>query len=192
MNANIDISNVVLSSERLTLRAFNQNDLMDFYQYASVDGVGQMAGWTPHKNLEESLDILNKFIEGKHTFALSYQGKTIGSLGIEKYNEEKYSDFSSLQAREIGYVLSKDYWGQGLMSEAVKIVTDYLFDIVDLDVIFVGHFVNNKRSERVIEKAGFQFLKNDIYQTAFGSIEQTKEYVKYNPKHTYLDYQRVK
>ena len=78
------------------------------------------------------------------------------------------------------------------MSEAVKIVTDYLFDIVDLDVIFVGHFVNNKRSERVIEKAGFQFLKNDIYQTAFGSIEQTKEYVKYNLKHTYLDYQRVK
>ena len=47
MNANIDISNVVLSSERLTLRAFNQNDLMDFYQYASVDGVGQMAGWSP-------------------------------------------------------------------------------------------------------------------------------------------------
>ena len=165
---------------------------MDFYQYASVDGVGQMAGWSPHKSLEESLDILNKFIEGKHTFALSYQGKTIGSLGIEKYKEEKYSDFSSLQAREIGYVLSKDYWGQGLMSEAVKIVTDYLFDIVDLDVIFVGHFVNNKRSQRVIEKAGFQFLKNDIYQTAFGSIEQTKEYVKYNPKHTYLDYQRVK
>lgn len=192
MNANIDISNVVLSSERLTLRAFNQNDLMDFYQYASVDGVGQMAGWSPHKSVEESLDILNKFIEGKNTFALSYQGKTIGSLGIEKYKEEKYSDFSSLQAREIGYVLSKDYWGQGLMSEAVKIVTDYLFDIVDLDVIFVGHFVNNKRSERVIEKACFQFLKNDIYQTAFGSIEQTKEYVKYNPKHTYLDYQRVK
>ena len=61
-----------------------------------------------------------------------------------------------------------------------------------LDVIFVGHFLNNKRSERVIEKAGFQFLKNDVYQTAFGSIEQTKEYVKYNPKHTYLDYQRVK
>ena len=115
-----------------------------------------------------------------------------GAEAIEKYKEEKYSDFSSLQAREIGYVLSKDYWGQGLMSEAVKIVTDYLFDIVDLDVIFVGHFVNNKRSERVIEKAGFQFLKNDIYQTAFGSIEQTKEYVKYNPKHTYLDYQRVK
>ena len=37
MNANIDISNVVLSSERLTLRAFNQNDLIDFYQYASVN-----------------------------------------------------------------------------------------------------------------------------------------------------------
>lgn len=45
MNAQIDIHNVILKTERLTLRPWQLSDLDDFYEYASVDGVGQMAGW---------------------------------------------------------------------------------------------------------------------------------------------------
>ena len=90
MNAPIDISTVTLKTERLILRPWRETDLQDLYDYASVDGVGQMAGWTPHKNQEESRQILEHFIEGKHVFALEYQGKVIGSLGIEEYNEEHY------------------------------------------------------------------------------------------------------
>ena len=82
MNVNIDISNVVLKTERLVLRPWRQSDLEDFYEYASVDGVGQMAGWPPHKSKEDSQMILDRFIEGKRTFALDYNGKVIGSLGI--------------------------------------------------------------------------------------------------------------
>ena len=47
MNKPIDISNVVISTPRLTLRPWRETDLADFYEYASVDGVGQMAGWPP-------------------------------------------------------------------------------------------------------------------------------------------------
>ena len=47
MNKSIDISNVILHTERLVLRPWKENDLNDFYEYACVDGVGQMAGWTP-------------------------------------------------------------------------------------------------------------------------------------------------
>ena len=41
MNANIDVSNVTLKTERLILRPWNIDDLNDFNEYASVDGVGQ-------------------------------------------------------------------------------------------------------------------------------------------------------
>ena len=54
MNMEIDITGVVLNTERLTLRPWRESDLDDFYEYASVDGVGQMAGWFPHRDLEES------------------------------------------------------------------------------------------------------------------------------------------
>ena len=54
MNAEIDVSHVTLKTERLILRPWQETDLDDLYAYASVDGVGQMAGWKPHENREES------------------------------------------------------------------------------------------------------------------------------------------
>ena len=52
MNKNIDISNVILKTQRMILRPWKDTDLNDFYEYAKVDGVGQLAGWTPHKILK--------------------------------------------------------------------------------------------------------------------------------------------
>lgn len=75
MNKQINISGVVLKTKRLTLRPWRLSDLQDFYEYASVDGVGQMAGWNPHQNIEESKKILEMFIRDKKTLALEYQGK---------------------------------------------------------------------------------------------------------------------
>ena len=171
MNANIDISNIVLKTKRLVLRPWRQEDLDDFFEYASVDGVGQMAGWTPHQNKEESQQILDSFIDHKKTFALEYDEKVIGSLGIEEYDEVKFPELSDLNCREIGYVLAKDYWGKGLMPEAVKEVIRYLFEDVKLDVILCGHFLNNKQSARVQEKCGFRHYAFGKYETRFGTVE---------------------
>lgn len=182
MNRKIDISAVTLKTARLTLRPWLESDLTDLNEYARVDGVGQMAGWTPHKSPEESRRILNSFIRGKKTFALEYAGKVIGSLGIEEYNEEHYPEFAACQGREIGYVLSKDYWGQGLMPEAVKAVTNWLFESEDLDFILVGHFAWNQQSARVIEKCGFSYIKTVKYETSYDTVEDSVESILYNPR----------
>ena len=171
MNAPIDISNTVLHTERLILRPWKQSDLDDFFAYASVEGVGQMAGWLPHKDKEESQRILDRFIRNKKTFALEYEGKVIGSLGIEEYDEEKYPEFSDKKCRSIGYVLSKEYWGNGLMPEAVHDASRYLFEDVGLDVIFCGHFLRNTQSLRVNEKCGFNHYNYDKFETSYGAIE---------------------
>lgn len=172
MNAAIDISGTVLHTERLTLRSWKESDLEDFYAYASVDGVGQMAGWMPHANRAESQRILARFIANKRTFALEYQGKVIGSLGIELYDEEAFPEFADKRCRSIGYVLSKDYWGRGLMPEAVKEVLRYLFEDVGLDVLFCGRFLSNRQSGRVQEKCGFRHYAYDRFETQLGTIEE--------------------
>lgn len=179
MNAHIDISAVCLKTDRLILRPWKKTDLLDFYHYASVDGVGQMAGWRPHRELAESQHILTQFIEGRKTFALEYQGKAIGSLGIEAYSEESYPELAHLSGRELGYVLSRDCWGQGLMPEAVHAVIHYLFETVKLDFILVGHFDWNRQSARVIEKCGFQPIKSRLYQTQYGTMETSEESILY-------------
>lgn len=186
MNKEIDISTVLLKTPRLIIRPWREENLDDFYAYASVDGVGQMAGWTPHKNKEESKRILNHFIAGKHTFALEYQEKVIGSIGIEEYSGENYPELAAKQGRELGYVLSKEYWGHGLMPEAVKAVIQYLFDKVELDFILAGHFDWNKQSARVAEKCGFQYIKTSKYETMYGTIENSVEGILYNPKRAHF------
>ena len=102
---------------------------------------------------------------------VEYEGKVIGSLGIEKYDEEEFPEFAEKSCREIGYVLSKEYWGRGLMPEAVKEVIRYLFEDVGLDVIFCGHFLRNIQSKRVQEKCGFEHYAFGKYETVMGTVE---------------------
>ena len=181
MNAPIDISAVVLQTERLTLRPWRETDLEDFYAYASVDGVGQMAGWTPHKDKAESQSILSRFIAGKHVFALEHRGRVIGSLGLEPtgHCEDLPEDW---RGREIGYVLAKDRWGQGLMPEAVRAVIAECFGAQDYDFLTCGHFLRNRQSRRVIEKCGFSYWKDILFRTRMGTEEPTPLYLLKNTK----------
>lgn len=174
MNTPIDISSVVLTTDRLTLRPFRQSDLDDFFEYASVDGVGQMAGWAPHASKENSKFILDRFIHEKKVFAIEYEGKVVGSLGIEMYNEEKHPEYADKKCREIGFVLAKHLWGKGLMPEAVNRVIAYLFDEVGLDAIFCGHFLWNTQSARVQQKCGFGFLSFGEFTTRMNTVEKER------------------
>ena len=182
MNAPIDVTNIRIETPRLILRPWRESDLQDFYEYARVDGVGQMAGWMPHESIEKSGEILRMFIDHKKTFALELKenGKVIGSLGIE--NSPDATEIPDLlQGREIGYVLSKDYWGRGMMPEAVKAVIQFCFETLHYDYLACAHFVRNGQSRRVIEKTGFQFLKEVKHETRYGTVEDTLLYVQYNP-----------
>ena len=175
MNATFKISGTIIETERIKLRPFEQSDLDDFYEYASVEGVGEMAGWKHHENKEKSQSILDLFITEDKTFAivLKENNKVIGSLGVEEYGmEQALSEFFDYQGREIGYVLSKDYWGKGLMPEAVKAVIDYLFNVQKLDFLTCGYYEFNNQSKKVQEKCGFKPYRKLVMETRLGTKEQ--------------------
>ena len=182
MNASIDVTNIRIETPRLILRLWEKSDTQDLFEYASVPGVGEMAGWSHHQSIEESASILDIFIEQKKTFAivLKENNKVIGSLGVENVKEEPEISHELL-GREIGYVLSKDYWGNGLMPEAVRAVMEYCFRELNYDYLTCAHFVQNDQSRRVIEKRGFRYLKDIKHETRYGTVEDTKLYICYNP-----------
>lgn len=181
MNIPIDISGVILQTERLILRPWWETDLEALYEYARVDGVGQMAGWLPHKDRKESRKILQLFIDERKTFAIELEDKVIGSVGIELYGEEDFPELEPLRGREIGYALSRDYWGRGIMPEAVQAVIGWLFDAMQLDFLVIGHFSWNRQSARVIEKCGFRYVKNTVSRPRTGTTEDTLLYILYRP-----------
>ncbi len=176
MNAIFNIKGKIIETNRLILRPFKQTDLSDLYEYASVDGVGEMAGWSHHKNKEESQKILNMFIDEDKVFAicLKENEKVIGSIGVEKYGmEEKLTEFDGYKGREIGYVLSRDYWGKGIATEATKAIIDFLFYECELDFLICGYYNFNFRSKRVQEKCGFKAYRKLTIKTSMNTEEQS-------------------
>lgn len=174
MNALFKINGKIIETKRLILRAFKQSDLNDFFEYASVEGVGERAGWKHHESVEESQQVLNEFISQDKTFALVLKenNKVIGSLGVEEYSlEDKLTEFFDYNGREIGYALSKDYRNKGLMTEAVKAVIEWLFKDCNLDFLLCGYYDFNIQSKRVQEKCGFKAYRKLLMDTKLGTKE---------------------
>ncbi len=143
-----------LETNRLILRSFKVTDLDDFYEYAKNPNVGPNAGWPPHASREDSRKILTSFIENGEVWAivLKENNKVIGSLGIHRDQLRTATD-----VRMLGYVLSEDYWGRGLMTEAARAAIRYTFETMDISLLTVHHYSHNQRSRRVIEKLGFHY-----------------------------------
>ena len=168
----IDISKTILKTNRLILRPFKEDDLNDLFNYAKQEGVGEMAGWPHHEHLKDSAFFLHHYIDDKDTFAIEINNTVVGSISIGdlQFTPKKEDRFK--RCVEVGYVLSKDLWGKGLMSEALSEVIKWLFKENDIDIIFSGHFKNNHRSYRVQLKCGFKHYLFQKYRTKRQTIEE--------------------
>ena len=84
-----------------------------------------------------------------HNFAIEVAGKAVGGIGLIPK-----SDIYSISA-EMGYWLGENYWGRGIISEAIPEVVHYGFEKLGLVKIFAQVFDFNVASMRVLQKAGF-------------------------------------
>ena len=146
-----------IETERMILRKWKLSDYKDMYEYAKSNLVGPSAGWGPHKNEEESKEIISTFIDEDEVLAIELKSerKVIGGIGL--HNRKPDDNNQNANQKEIGYVLNPKYWGQGYMPEAVDGLIKYGFSKEKLDLIWCGHFDDNLKSKRVVEKSGFEF-----------------------------------
>ena len=84
-------------------------------------------------------------------FAIIVDDMVIGSIGIFR------QDNIHRQTAELGYYIAEEYWGKGIMAEAVKQICEYVFGNSDIIRIYAEPFAYNIASCRVLEKAGFQY-----------------------------------
>jgi ribosomal-protein-alanine N-acetyltransferase len=194
MNAPVDLSKITFETERLLLRAPQEQDLEDFFCYASIPGVGEMAGWNHHRDRNESAKILAMMIKKKKTLALilKAENRMIGTIGLEMHKDKLGSKFEPLFGREIGYAMSKTYWGQGLMPEAVTRVIQHCFGSLKWDYLVCNYRGNNPQSARVAEKCGFKVYKDTILQDRNGMDHPGILTVLLNPERVKADLSEFK
>lgn len=102
--------------------------------------------------LQDSRDWLNVALtqDPETNFAIDIDGQLVGTIGLQ-LGEDVYR-----QSAEIGYWLAEEYWGRGVVSEAVRALSDWGFQTFGLLRIHAYVFENNAASVRVLEKAGFE------------------------------------
>ncbi len=177
MNIDINTDKITLKGERIKLRAFREDDLDDFYNYAKTPGLGEAAGWFHHKSKEESKEILDTFIKDKNILAIEKDGRVIGSIGIHKYDEEFFDNLTDKKAAELGFVLATDFQNQGIMTEALEILISYLFDEVGLEALVGGFYRGNFISKKIHEKLNYKYYSSHLTKTNMGTMEVTHEYI---------------
>lgn len=157
----INVCNTKIETSRVILRAFTINDLDDYFEFASQEEVGENAGWARHENIKQSRQKLKMLIKSKIVFAIEEKtlNKVVGSFTVSTKSIKGQGD----NGIEFGFVLSKDYWGQGIMSEVIKSVINHAFDNTTIEFIYIEHMNDNKRSQKLIEKAGFVYYQDSTY-----------------------------
>lgn len=138
-------------------------------EYANNPGIaGNMTDSFPHPYSEDKGKAFIQFAKTSETSkikAIFFKGELVGSIGLHLQH-----DISRKNA-ELGYWLAEPFWGQGIMTTAVKEMTEWGFKNMDIVRIFARPFGSNLASQKVLEKAGYQleakikdgFYKNGVF-----------------------------
>lgn len=84
-----------------------------------------------------------------HIFAIDIEGQAVGGIGIHP-QEDIYR-----KNAELGYWLAEPFWGQDIISRAIKQILKFAFETYDIDRVFARPFGTNIPSQRVLEKNEF-------------------------------------
>ncbi|SDE22720.1 ribosomal-protein-alanine N-acetyltransferase [Bhargavaea beijingensis] len=151
----MDTKLLELTTKRLYLRAANPSDAEDMLRYLSDPEVMKHTGMEPFETTEDVQDEIKwyhslvKEDSGiRWGITLKETGKMIGSCGFHNREPKHFR-------AEIGYELSREYWGKGIASEALQAVVRYGFSHLGLERIEALIEPGNTASLRLVEKNGF-------------------------------------
>ena len=150
-----------IETTRLILRPWLVSDANDLYALASDPDIGPIAGWPPHKSVDESAVVIETVLATPETYAvvLKETGELAGCAGFNA-GEAATMPLGDGEL-ELGYWMGKPYWGRGIATEAARAVVERGFADLGLKRIRSCHFDGNDRSRRVLDKLGFSHVRTE-------------------------------
>jgi ribosomal-protein-alanine N-acetyltransferase len=145
-----------IATPRLILRRMTLHDAPDIFEYSRDPEVARHVLWDAHRSVSDSKAyvrfMIRKYRMGEPaSWGIQHRedGKLIGTIGYMWHQPEHRS-------AEVGYSLSRAYWNQGLMTEALRAVIAYSFEDLMMNRLEAQHEVSNPASGAVMRKAGMR------------------------------------
>lgn len=160
-----------IKTERLIIREFevSEKDMNGIYEIFSDVTVNKYLPWYPLKNYQEAEEFYHKKILPKNNEKNSYYF----AICLKENNSPiGYVAVSGDEGHDFGYGLQKEYWGKGIISEAVEAVLSFL-STTDIGFVTATHDVNNIGSGKVMEKNGMTYHYSYVEQWQPKDIEVT-------------------
>lgn len=154
----------MLKTKRLTLRLWQETDAPALFAYARDPDIGLPAGWPPHTNVENSLEIIRTVFSAPETYAVCLEDDhPIGCVGLKLKGSTDMTDRED--ECELGYWLGKPFWGRGIIPEAAWELLRHAFEDLNMRAVWCGYYEGNEKSRRVQEKLGFvyRYTTDDLY-----------------------------
>lgn len=136
---------------KISLRPISVSDVDDFMVWGADERVSRFCIWDACTSKEQAEDFINnKAIPHPWFRVICLQGRAIGAISVSPF-----SGYESCRA-ELSYALAQEYWGKGIVTRAAEMVASTIFkEWPHLKRLQAVAYVNNTRSHRVLEKAGF-------------------------------------
>ncbi|MBR1779065.1 MAG: GNAT family N-acetyltransferase [Clostridia bacterium] len=153
-----DVGTQNIETKRILLRKFKVEDSPYMYNnWAKDPEVSRFLNWLPHRSIEETEELLTLW-ETEYQKAHCYRwcivhkelDEPIGSIDVVHI-------FEDACCCEVGYAMSRNFWGQGIMTEVFKEVIAYLFEKANFNRIQARFDVENVASGKVMQKAGLSY-----------------------------------
>jgi [ribosomal protein S5]-alanine N-acetyltransferase len=148
----------VLETRRLGLVELTLDDAEWYLAHFSRPEIVTGTGFPAPDSLDDARDELQRYVTGLFDrrdgirWGLAPRdapGTIAGTAGIYRWRDEPEP------AAEVGYDLAPEWWGRGLMAEALEAIADYVFGHLGLAYLEATVLVGNDRSCRTLERAGF-------------------------------------
>ncbi len=157
----------VIETERLKLRPFTISDVDDVLEYTNdSEWAEYQVNIPPVPHTREDVETLVAMFsdpsnwEALQIFAIELESKVIGEIYLNQRDEDRQNERA-----ELGFSLSRQHWGKGLMTEAAHAVINWAFQTYSFNRMFATCDPRNSRSIRVMEKLGMSregILRNHL------------------------------
>ncbi len=173
---------VMLETKRIILRKIESKDAPTLLRWGQDSVYHKSAGYQYLEDLAAAQRSVLQYQRRPYSYGIELKenNRLVGLVELYERGLDQYNGL--LMTKDLGFLLDKDYWHQGLMTEALTLVINFAFEKLHQNQIWAGTFVSNKNSQKLLKKLGFRYVYTTDYSMVSSLFNYQEKYYLLTPQ----------